>query len=390
MKCDIIIPIWNNLEYTRDCLDALVKHTTYPYRLILIDNASDAPTRDYLDAFEREATQHGTPEVTLIRNSQNLGYVKAINQGLHMSDAPYVCAFNNDTVPTAGWLERMVDFAVGHKDVGLVNPVCGGHRDMTIDAYALKLAKNKGLYHEVNQCQGYCMLIKREVIEKIGYLDEAFGIGGYDDTDYSMRAYKAGYRCVSIRDAYVYHREHASFNKAGNRETWVQRNRRIYYDKWGKHLRVGVAVSLDVIDTKRIKDLISFVYGLAREWSWVHLWVNSRQSPKDMRDALDSAAKELGYPPHQNIRIYCFNMPRMLLGLTICGKIIERLRRRMRDKKFDAIMVFDAAATGPVKLLARLNSSSFIKLSLAEQCDDWEKRGNQTALYIAQRRRAYE
>ena len=71
---------------------------------------------------------------------------------------------------------------------------------------------------EMNQCQGFCMLIKREVIERIGYLDERFGIGGFDDTDYSMRAYRAGYKSVSVYSSYVYHKEHKSFDKIGKRK----------------------------------------------------------------------------------------------------------------------------------------------------------------------------
>ena len=390
MKCDIIIPIWNNLEYTRDCLNGIVNNTTYPYRLILIDNASDAPTRDYLDSFEKQMGQRGAPEVVLIRNSQNLGYVKAVNQGLRISDATYVCVYNNDTVPAPGWLERMVDFAEAHEDVGLINPLCDGHGDTPIEAYAQSLTKNKGTYMEMNQCQGFCMLIKRELIDKIGYLDEAFGIGGYDDTDYSMRAHTAGYRCVAIYDSYVYHRQHASFNKAGNREEWVQRNRKIYYDKWGKHLRVGVALALDDGDEEKIKRVVSFVYGLAREWSWVHLWVTCKTGANDMKKMIEACAGKNGFPLHQNIRIDCFNLPKVLLGLTICGKMLERLRKRMRDKKFDAIVVFDGAAKGPLAVCSKMVGSSIIALSLSDDCDDWQKKGKETALFIKQKRREYE
>ena len=48
MKCDIIIPIWNQLDYTMDCILSIVKNTKYPYRLILVDNASDIETKNYL------------------------------------------------------------------------------------------------------------------------------------------------------------------------------------------------------------------------------------------------------------------------------------------------------------------------------------------------------
>ena len=270
MRCDIVIPIWNQVDYTKECIGNIIKYTRYPYRLILIDNGSEGDTKRYLEGLKSS----GAPDTQLIRNEMNLGFVKAVNQGLKISRAPYVCVMNNDTVPGPGWLERMVEFAETHRDVGLINPQCNGHNDKTIEKYAESLYVNKGKYMEMNQCQGYCMLVKREVIEKIGYLDESFGVGGYDDTDYSMRAHKAGYRCAAIYDAYVYHRQHASFDKAGDREEWVSKNKKIYYGKWGAHLRIGVALSMKNSDENSLSKAINLAYGLMREWSWVYLWIN--------------------------------------------------------------------------------------------------------------------
>ena len=101
MKCDIIIPVWNQPEATRECIESIVRGTNYPYRLILVDNGSGPETRSYLE----ELRKRPAPEVKLIRNEENLGYIKAVNQGLKASDAPYVCLMNNDTIPGAGWLE---------------------------------------------------------------------------------------------------------------------------------------------------------------------------------------------------------------------------------------------------------------------------------------------
>ena len=85
-KCDIIIPVWNELESTKKCVEALKEHTRYPYRLIIVDNASDRPTREYLDGL-REVFQ----DFLLIRNNTNLGFVKAVNQGMVSSDNSYMC-----------------------------------------------------------------------------------------------------------------------------------------------------------------------------------------------------------------------------------------------------------------------------------------------------------
>jgi len=382
MNCDIIIPIWNQLIFTKDCLEHILKNTKYSYRLILVDNASDRETKEYLEKF---ASDH-SDKTKLIRNEENLGYIKAINQGLAISDASYVCMMNNDTVPAPGWLERMVEFAVAHPDVGLINPQCGGHGNTPVDTYAKSLERHRGEYMEMNQCQGFCMLVPREVIKKIGNLDEAFGVGGFDDTDYSKRAHKAGYRSVSIRDSYVYHRIHASFDKAGNREEVVQRNQKIYYDKWGKHLRVGVIFSLDKIDDPSLPRLIEFVYGLAREWSWVHVWINSTAAEDTIRRSIDEAMNQKGLMLHQNIRINHFNMPGFLFDLTISGKMVERLRKRMKDKRFDAMISFDDKGGALMKPVAKMLGVRMMRPPSGGASRDWLQEGRNAALAIKEAR----
>ncbi|MBU0880757.1 MAG: glycosyltransferase family 2 protein [Candidatus Omnitrophica bacterium] len=392
MKCDIIIPIWNQLAFTKDCLEHIVKNTRYPYRLILVDNASDKDTREYLGKFASD----NPDKATLIRNEHNAGYIKAINQGFKVSDASYVCMMNNDTLPAPGWLERMVEFAESHTDVGLINPQCGGHDGASVDPHAATLERYKGEYMEMNQCQGFCMLVKRELIDKIGVLDESYGVGGYDDTDYSIRAHKAGYRSVSIRDSYVYHRIHGSFDEAGNREEVVKRNRDIYYKKWGKHLRIGVLFSLDTLDALKIARLAEYIYGLAREWSWVHIWINSALGKDAIRSSIDDAVRAKNLAPHQNIRIDYFNLPRLLFDLTISGKLVERMRKRMRDKRFDAIVFFDGYAGHLTEMTTKLLKSCVMKIASPKAgsiCKaplkvpyDWFERGRIAAIGIKEAR----
>jgi GT2 family glycosyltransferase len=382
MKCDIIIPIWNQIAFTKECISSIFNNTKYPYSLILIDNASSDGTGEYLKSLKGPDGL----EINIIFNKDNLGFVKAVNQGLGLSKAPYVCILNNDTVAAPGWLERMIDFAASHKDVGLVNPRCDGHLNTPIDEYAKSLEKYKGEYMEMNQCHGFAMLVKRELIDRIGCLDEAYGIGGYDDTDYSIRAHKAGYRSVAIYDAYVYHRLHASFDKAGNREEWVNRNRKIYYDKWGKHLRVGVVYSPDNFDEHKISQLAAFAYGLAREWSWVHIWVNFKGDKDLMKRSISEALKKNGFPPHQNIRIDCFSLPKSLLDIALAGKLLERKRKRMQDKQFDALIDIDKSGIRILPFVASLLKVPVIIPSLGEAVDISERAGRRTAQTVKENR----
>ncbi|NQT06830.1 MAG: glycosyltransferase family 2 protein [Candidatus Omnitrophica bacterium] len=238
---------------------------------------------------------------------------------------------NNDTVATAGWLGKMVALAESDKRIGLVNPKSESPGSLSLEEYSCVLSRNKGEFLETNQCMGFCMLIKREVLERIGYLDEIYGIGGFDDTDYSKRANAAGYKCVCAKDAYVYHEWHTSFKKTGNREMLVRRNEKIFFDKWGKYLRVGYPISYKK-DTFYID--INTSLALAREWNWVHAWLN-------MSAPLKSELRSLKLAEHQSLRL--LNLPGNTT-LFYFGVLSKLIGRRLKGKKvFDVILVSDKA-----------------------------------------------
>jgi len=322
--CDIVIPVWNQLNPTKICIESIKRNTHTPYRLILIDNASGETTRDYLAQLDRQEDN-----ITLIRNEENLGFIKAVNKGLKISNAPYVCIMNNDTVAGEKWLAKMIDLAESRCDIGIVNPQSESPGKLSVDEYAELLAKNKGKYIETNQCLGFCMLIKREVIDKIGYLDEIYGIGGFDDTEFSIKAYKEGYKCVAASDAYVHHKWHTSFKKAGNREELVRINEKIFFDRWGKYLRLAYPIL-----NNSNHDFFSDIYtslGLAREWNWVHAWVNEGNTPK--------VFNSISLPKHQSMRLFYLGKNRLLFFIKILFKLIERSLKR--KKHFDAVLVSD-------------------------------------------------
>jgi len=381
MRCDIIIPVWNQLEYTKACVEHIVKNTRFRYRLIVIDNGSGAETKAYLEGLKGDSCI----EYELIRNDENLGFVKAVNQGLSRSTGEYVCVMNNDTLPAPGWLERMIDFADTHPMAGLINPQQSGHGDMTLEEYASLLEKRKGAYMEMNQCQGFCMLMKREVLDTVGLLDEAFGIGGYDDTDYSMRAYRAGYLSVAIKDSYVYHRLHGSFDVSGDRESWVRKNRALYYAKWGRHLRVGIRVSQDEATDEEFERVLLFAYGLARELSWVHLWFNIPKGGAPLEERAAQVLEKNGLAPHQNIRVDRFELPAAVFDAALAAKLIERMRARMRDKRFDGLVMRPGEAHAPLVLAARLTGAAIVRFKAGRDAAGCLEEGKAAARAIREK-----
>ena len=103
----VIVPCWNQLEFTRHCIAALRRHTREPWELVVIDNGSTDGTRDYL-----AGVQDMSPvPVRVVANARNLGFPAAINQGLRRARGEYLVLLNNDVVVTEGWLDHLVALA---------------------------------------------------------------------------------------------------------------------------------------------------------------------------------------------------------------------------------------------------------------------------------------
>ena len=333
-ECEIIIPIWNQPGITQSCIEAIIKNTRYPYRLILIDNGSDSETKRYLKGLKRQ----DDPRITLLRNEANLGFVKAVNQGMRASRARFLCIMNNDTTPAPGWLERLVGFAQAHPQIGLMNPACDGDPRVSLDEHARLAEAKKGTYLEVNQCFLFATLVKREVIDKIGYLDEAFGAGCWEDADYCMRAHKAGYRCAIVYSSYVHHIHGVSFKARGDRDCLVIQGEKEFLKKWGKPPRIAAAFVLKKDGPEEeIENFLKTLLSLAREWCWINAWIfgDAPKTQARIKDAQD----RLGIPTHQNIRFNFF--PRAFAYPQIIARIAERSFGTKRRKRYDMILVND-------------------------------------------------
>lgn len=325
MQCDVIMAVWNQLTFTRDCIESIFKNTDGSYRLIIIDNASGEETKKYLEELARE-----NPSVLLVRNNENTGFVKAMNQGMSLSKAPYICLLNNDTLVMKGWLKTMIDIAEAHKDIGILNPSSNnlGQKPQPgepIEYFAANLAKDRDEFIELGAAIGFCMLIKREVIERIGMFDEIYGMGNFEDTDFSRRAIKEGYRCARACGAYVYHRENTSFKALKTFDEDFRRNREIFECRWGKPKRV--AYLLDSYDSNTMKRIEMDSLKLARQGNWVWYFLK----------------KSLEVPNHSNIISIKVGeewyLPKAVFGIL------------KKKKKFSEILVGDERTAGILKWL---------------------------------------
>jgi len=206
--------------------------------MIIVDNGStEAGIREYLAALEGG----GKMRVEVVFNSQNEGFARGINRGMRQSQAPYLCLLNNDIVVTGGWLAEMIKVAESAPEVGIVNPSSnnfGLRFNTPLEESVQGLRKLSGRWVEMNACVGFCMLIKREVIKKVGFLDDRYGYAYFEDTDYSRRAQAAGYKCVMAKGCYVYHAEGKSGKFLKDKDETFDRSARIFEKRWGRILRV--------------------------------------------------------------------------------------------------------------------------------------------------------
>lgn len=319
MSCDIIIPVWNQAQLTKECVEHIVKNTLYPYRLIIVDNGSQKETEEYLNDLSKDK---GLCRA-LIRNETNLGFVKAINQGLRISNADYVCLLNNDVLVSKGWLTEMINVANSDSRIGIVNPDNKEMDSESIDDLLIYKSSNlklhQGQFMEIMAAMGFCMLIKKEAILKIGFLDEIFGLGGWDDVDYSRRAWQAGYKCIAAKSAFVVHRVHSSFGLLGKkRKTDIgKKTRSLFWKKWGQIPRLAFIVSESFRDESLFSKVYNSTHNLARNWNIVYLFL--KESTLSFQ------------PKHESITLIKY--PDRFFMLRCLERILRPKKKRLRFKK---------------------------------------------------------
>ncbi len=235
-QVDIVVCVHNALEDVKECLTSIVRHTKVDYRLLIVDDGSQPETRDFIQAWVKDVS----PAIVL-RNETARGYTKAANIGMRASTGDYIILLNSDTIVTPGWIEKLVDCANSRKDIGIVGPLSncaswqsipeifdkkGGWMINSVpDGYSLETFSelvgkvSEKAFPKVNFVNGFCYMIKRAVLDAIGWLDEeSFPYGYGEENDFSIRARKAGFKLAIADHAYVYHSKSKSFGHERRQE----------------------------------------------------------------------------------------------------------------------------------------------------------------------------
>ncbi len=242
---DIIIPTWNNADLTVACLEAVKANTADP-RIIWIDNGSSSEDRAKVtQALERLDLPWKTEAFP-----ENRGFSKAVNRGFRLAETDPVILLNNDTVVTPGWAEKMAAALKANPRLGIVGVVTDTGAIQKWERFAPLVGFTGGdpaahfniqppRFHTVEAgCVPFCCVaIRKATREKVGFLDEEFGLCLGEDDDYCERVREAGWKTAMALHVFIYHRHRQTVQKIAGWQDLMKRNRALYMAK--RNIRRG-------------------------------------------------------------------------------------------------------------------------------------------------------
>lgn len=207
-KLSIVVVAYNHLEYTKSCIESILKYTlNIDYELIVVNNGSSDGTKIYLDSLENVKT---------VDLEDNKGSGGGFNFGFKACCGEYVLFVSNDLILTPNWANNLLYCIESNERIGMVVPTCNYSSNWQSTAYnftgmdeMIEFARNYNISNKLKweeriRLITYAWIIKRDLYEAVGGLDSNFN-GGFDDDDLSFRIRRRGYKLILARDTFVYH-----------------------------------------------------------------------------------------------------------------------------------------------------------------------------------------
>lgn len=256
----IIIPVYNQFDYTYKCINSIIEHTNdVPYEIIVGDDVSTDATRNISRYIKG---------ITVIRNQQNLRFLLNCNHAAKSAKGKYIFFLNNDTEVTEGWLSSLVELIESDGSIGMVgskliypNGVlqeAGGiiWSDATGWNYGRNDDASKPEYNyvrEVDYISGASVMIRKSVWEEIGGFDELFVPAYYEDTDLAFEVRKHGYKVMYQPKSVVVHYEgisNGTDTSGGGQKAYQVVNREKFAEKWKEELKEQFENSDDIFPAR--------------------------------------------------------------------------------------------------------------------------------------------
>lgn len=245
-KVFIILLNWNNWNETRECLESLARVNYQNYEVLVVDNGST----------ERPPlVRGGNGRVGLICNSDNLGFAGGNNVGIKYAlerGADYVMLLNNDAVVAPDFLSELVRVAESGANFGILGSRIykydtdkivfdGGRVNKWLNrATHVGNGELGSMNHGVDYITGAAMLIKREVVERVGPMREEYFLY-YEDVDWCLRARKVGYKCVLVPTSKVWHKVSATTKEGSSSYIYYHTRNRLMFAKFNGNIFQKIA-----------------------------------------------------------------------------------------------------------------------------------------------------
>lgn len=244
-KVSVIVLTYNNLNFTKLCLNSLLHWSDYPnLEIIIVDNNSSDDTPEYLAELNARY-----PTIQVIQNKTNEGFAKGNNIGLIAATGDYLVLLNNDTIVTPGWILTMLRHLQADPSIGLIGAVTNNiGNEAKIDISYQLLDENMlpnilahtiphmGQKFKLRTAAFFCVMMSRKVFQQVGLLDENYGRGYFEDDDYCRRIDQLGLKIACAEDVFIHHHLSASFNQIPDqdKQALFEKNKTYYESKWGK------------------------------------------------------------------------------------------------------------------------------------------------------------
>ncbi len=241
IQCSVVIPVYNNVRYTFQCLRSLINEIDRDCEIIIVNNGSSDETERLL------SYMHHTVQV--LNNAHNLGFIKACNQGAAVARGKYLIFLNNDTVVQPGWLRHLVDTVESDHRVGAVGSMLLYPDGRLQEAGGIVWKNGDGANYgrggnpkdgkfrfarEVDYCSAASLLIRRKPFEELGGFDERYSPAFYEDTDLCFALRSLGYKVMYQPMSQVVHDEGATAGTdvGQGHKRYQEINRPKFVEKW--------------------------------------------------------------------------------------------------------------------------------------------------------------
>ena len=237
----IIIPAYNNIELTRRCIHSIYRiKSRSPFEIVVVDDCSKddyaSLTRDF-------------PEVRVIRNQKNSGFLLTANHGAKVAKGEYILFLNNDTEVAPGWLDELTTALSKHSEAGMIgsqliylengklqesgNLICKNGEMLPLGRGEDPNHPRYAFFREVDFCSAASIIMRKKVFERMNGFDRAYAPAYFEDPDLGLRLKKCGYKNYVCPHSRVLHQEMASYGNALDKSA---KNRAFFKRRWAKYL----------------------------------------------------------------------------------------------------------------------------------------------------------